>query len=283
MIQQSPTEERALPLASHILDVVANYTDAVRNGGEYADSYLRDLEAMNGDVVAETSAKLMALASQAAQPAEADGVERLRAEIERQCSIDAGTFTVDDGFAQSGLWQINADLDPNGLASALAVTPKAPATDAGEVERRDRIAMAISNGNWSSLEEFREWAANHSTYPNCYKSTVDERYASADRVIAALATPPAPNDDLRAALAAMLREFDADEFGSEGQMQVCAKARAALASTQPAPAFPREEVTEAIRQAKVKADKVHGVAWYNLEEISRVELILAALLQGKQP
>ena len=58
---------------------------------------------------------------------------------------------------------------------------------------------------------------------------------------------------------------------------------ARLASTQPAPAFPREEVTEAIRQAKVKADKVHGVAWYNLEEISRVELILAALLQGKQP
>lgn len=55
------------------------------------------------------------------------------------------------------------------------------------------------------------------------------------------------------------------------------------ASTQPAPAFPREEVAEAIRQAKVEADKVYGVAWYNLEEISRVELILAALLQGKQP
>lgn len=58
-------------------------------------------------------------------------------------------------------------------------------------------------------------------------------------------------------------------------------ARHRLASTQPAPSFPREEVAEAIRQAKVKADKVHGVAWYNLEEISRVELILAALLQGK--
>ena len=55
------------------------------------------------------------------------------------------------------------------------------------------------------------------------------------------------------------------------------------ASTQPAPVFPREEVAEAIRQAKVEADKVYGVAWYNLEEISRVELILAALLQGKQP
>lgn len=60
-------------------------------------------------------------------------------------------------------------------------------------------------------------------------------------------------------------------------------ARKILASTQPAPAFPREEVAEAIRQEKVEADKVYGVAWYNLEEISRVELILAALLQGKQP
>lgn len=84
--------------------------------------------------------------------------------------------------------------------------------------------------------------------------------------------------DLAAQCLSQAREQMDPEFS---QFMTAVAAR--LASTQPAPAFPREEVTEAIRQAKVKADKVHGVAWYNLEEISRVELILAALLQGKQP
>jgi len=45
--------------------------------------------------------------------------EVLRTELERQCAIGAGTFTVDDGFAQSGLWQVNADLDSGSLIAAL--------------------------------------------------------------------------------------------------------------------------------------------------------------------
>jgi len=44
----------------------------------------------------------------------------LRSELERQCSIGAGTFVIDDGFAQSGLWQVNADLDSGSLIAALA-------------------------------------------------------------------------------------------------------------------------------------------------------------------
>jgi hypothetical protein len=50
--------------------------------------------------------------------------EVLRTELERQCAIGAGTFTVDDGFAQSGLWQVNADLDSGSLIAALARAQK---------------------------------------------------------------------------------------------------------------------------------------------------------------
>lgn len=46
--------------------------------------------------------------------------EALRTELERQCAIGAGTFTIDDGFAQSGLWQVNADLGSASLIAALA-------------------------------------------------------------------------------------------------------------------------------------------------------------------
>lgn len=52
-----------------------------------------------------------------------DELRALRTEIERQCDIGAGTFTIDDGYGQSGLWQVNADLDPNGLKNALATRP----------------------------------------------------------------------------------------------------------------------------------------------------------------
>jgi hypothetical protein len=43
------------------------------------------------------------------------------------------------------------------------------------------------------------------------------------------------------------------------------------------PALSPVEITEAIRKAKVEADKTYGIAWHHLEEVSRVELILAAL------
>lgn len=39
----------------------------------------------------------------------------------------------------------------------------------------------------------------------------------------------------------------------------------------------RQAIAEGIRKAKVEADKTYGVAWHHLEEISRVELIIAAL------
>jgi len=46
--------------------------------------------------------------------------EVLRIELERQCALGAGTFTIDDGFAQSGLWQVSADFDSGSLIAALA-------------------------------------------------------------------------------------------------------------------------------------------------------------------
>lgn len=53
-----------------------------------------------------------------------------------------------------------------------------------------------------------------------------------------------------------------------------------LASAQPsdtAQAGGVEGLPEAIRKAKEKASKVYGVAWHRLEEISRIELIIAEL------
>ena len=43
------------------------------------------------------------------------------------------------------------------------------------------------------------------------------------------------------------------------------------------------DVRDAIRSAKIKADKVHGIAWHNLEEVSRFELFLAALTTTHAP
>ena len=44
---------------------------------------------------------------------------------------------------------------------------------------------------------------------------------------------------------------------------------------------PAVAITEAIRKAKVEADKTYGIAWHHLEEVSRVELILAALTSAQ--
>ena len=42
-------------------------------------------------------------------------------EIVRQCGIGAGTISIDDvGLEATGLWTIEADLDPVGLAQALS-------------------------------------------------------------------------------------------------------------------------------------------------------------------
>jgi hypothetical protein len=72
-----------------------------------------------------------------------------------------------------------------------------------------------------------------------------------------------------------------DDIGT-GEMEMVAlvdEIEAAVAAfTEPAAAMPAlATIEQAIRAAKLKANDTHGIAWYNLEEISRVELILAAL------
>lgn len=52
----------------HVLSVVANYTDAVANGGEFAARHLADLEAMNGDVIAD-DARILARTNFEPRPA----------------------------------------------------------------------------------------------------------------------------------------------------------------------------------------------------------------------
>lgn len=44
----------------------------------------------------------------------------VRDEIVRQCEIGAGSIHID---GETGLWQVNADLDPNGLLAALESRP----------------------------------------------------------------------------------------------------------------------------------------------------------------
>ncbi len=75
------------------------------------------------DKKASAQARANAIASDrpsgATDPATHKLGQVLRSELERQCAIGAGTFTVDDGFAQSGLWQVSADLDSGSLIAAL--------------------------------------------------------------------------------------------------------------------------------------------------------------------
>ena len=68
--------------------------------------------------------------------------------------------------------------------------------------------------------------------PNAYHSA-ETLNQIADRLAASPATTTVKVGEverLRAALRSMLEEFDAEEFGSEGQMRTCADARAALAT-----------------------------------------------------
>jgi hypothetical protein len=56
--------------------------------------------------------------------------------------------------------------------------------------------------------------------------------------------------------------------------------------TQPPPPLAvgeRQAIVEGVRKAKIEADKAYGIAWHHLEEISRVELILAALVTTNAP
>lgn len=45
-----------------------------------------------------------------------DAAGRFKQELERQCSIGAGTFVIDD---ETGLWEVNISLDANTMAKVL--------------------------------------------------------------------------------------------------------------------------------------------------------------------
>ena len=197
MIQQSPTEERAgCPFCgnSHV------QLTSIRDGYEAWCKCGASMTAHNPDsrnkVIAKWNARAI-LASQAAQPAEADGVER-----------EAGwTYEYDSGAG----WETHVVLNtppnlPTKRAPAkhygsgeirnvrpfyyAASTPKAPATDAGEVERIEAAAHALHE-----LED--SW--NDVAWQYLPEGTRKLFRAQATvAVSAALATPPAPNDDLRA-------------------------------------------------------------------------------------
>jgi hypothetical protein len=139
-----------------------------------------------------------ALATQAAQPAEADGVERITRAALAEVMQDAWGEICDDSgshpldmkhgrgsilFYEPGHW---TDLIALRLNERLATTPKAPATDAGEVE-----PVAWS---WEGCDRAHRWEPRLTPY----HPGKDNDYCRNVRPL--FATPPAPNDDLRAAL-----------------------------------------------------------------------------------
>ena len=186
MIQQSPSE-RAVKVCPQCegeggypdgLDEAACHTECTRCGG-------------NGWIV-----DLDAIASQAAQPAEADGVERL-------C----------EDCPPVGYPTDKTRCDP----CPRAATPKAPATDAGEVEITARqrspivadygenylVARVSNDGKLVGIDHPCDavWSDVMVAHV-ALRDYINERIARQDACpfkAKALATPPAPNDDLRAA------------------------------------------------------------------------------------
>lgn len=169
MIQQSPTEERARALLAKIVE----RTSVGKHGQPTTRSkYGNYPAALYHEAVAT-------LASQAAQPAEADGgtlrssiFEVLRRhEVSEQCFAEIAALT-------------------------YAATPKTPTSTAGEVDwaqvGRDYAEKALSGG------------IPHVQSPQYALSGAFKAMADEITRLRALATPPAPNDDLRAAIAAAL-------------------------------------------------------------------------------
>jgi hypothetical protein len=74
-----------------------------------------------------------------------------------------------------------ADVATDGVAAintfGSADSPKA------QPERLDREAMAAALKGWP-VDEFREWAANGTTYPNSYEGDVERAWLLADRALA---------------------------------------------------------------------------------------------------
>lgn len=130
MSKQSPTEERARQVQQDIDRVQRRVGEWDRlQGHEPRDRFAAFSENLRHDAMTlATSAA--ALASQAAQPAEADGVERLREAA--QGLLDACNLRALRG--RDHVPSMRAEQDARrALENALAATPKAPATDAGEV------------------------------------------------------------------------------------------------------------------------------------------------------
>lgn len=237
MIQQSPTERAREVLARYSLPVLMNGVAPV----VHVDAAIR---------------AMIEFASQAAQPAEADGVERITRDALAEVMQDAWGEICDDSgshpldmkhgrgsilFYEPGHW---TDLIALRLNERRAATPKAPTSTAGEVERlthvidRDRYAAAACVGAIEHVLHTRRWLREAGRGSYAYD---DERYqeefglafdeiqealrpmralskdktdctrdedkvkaarAAGAKKFAALATPPAPNDDLRAALTA---------------------------------------------------------------------------------
>lgn len=201
MIQQSPTE-RAWKSTWQQLDAATRkgtgdegedgynmgrrdgFSEAVQaidmltgGDGEYRyctvshDRHCPDPDAMITRIVARVDA------SQVAQPAEADGWVM----VPREGSDEIALAIVHE-LQQQASW---LGWEPHAIwKAALAATPKAPATDAGE-EKRVHLVRWVS--------EAAERADKHGNIEGVWL------FAHQWRIIAAaLATPPAPNDDLRA-------------------------------------------------------------------------------------
>lgn len=168
MNNQSPSEERAREVLAAVCrkhNMHNRARNLIENG---PDGPIDDI----------ALAAMLEFASQAAQPAEADGCE-----IEK---IEVAFNAWNDGDISKGY----SDRYSGFIAGYRSAAPKAPATDAGEVLRIEAAAHALHE-----LED--SW--NDVAWQYLPEGTRKLFRAQATvAVSAALATPPAPNDDLRA-------------------------------------------------------------------------------------
>ena len=137
------------------------------------------------------SREIAALTSQAAQPAEADGWVM----VPRQLTVEMLNTYVE-----------HVHEHPDDLWSAmLAATPKAPATDAGAACNEDGSTDFYRGALPDAITTLDVFLAAYANEPNAASVERGEgddllTWGHLRTILAALATPPAPNDDLRAAL-----------------------------------------------------------------------------------
>lgn len=90
--------------------------DRSPKGGNREDGFRAQHESAGREAMRQTSPK------RKDNEMTEDLIARLRGELQRQCSAGAGVFHEDH---EVGLWQVSADLDPNGLAQAILTTLEA--------------------------------------------------------------------------------------------------------------------------------------------------------------